>query len=115
MSSITIQVPDELSETLAQMGDRLPEWLELSLRQPALPAQVYRYIVDFLASEPTAEQLSAFGPTPEMTARLRTLLAREREGELTPAEQTELDEYERIEHLMVMIKTGHVPTAANTR
>jgi hypothetical protein len=31
MSSITIQVPDELSERLAQMGDRLTEWLELKI------------------------------------------------------------------------------------
>jgi hypothetical protein len=113
MSSITIQVPDDLSERLAQLGDRLPEWLELSLRQPALPAQVYRYIVDFLASDPTAKELSEFGATLEMAARLRTLLEREAAGELTPAERTELDEYERIEHLIVMIKAGNLPSAAN--
>lgn len=113
MSSITIQVPEDLSERLSQLGDRLPEWLELSLRQPALPAQVYRYIVDFLASDPTAEQLSKFGATPEMAARLRTLLEREAAGELTPAERAELDEYERIEHLIVMIKAGNLPFAAN--
>jgi hypothetical protein len=95
------------------LGDRLPEWLELSLRQPALPAQVYRYIVDFLASDPTPEQLSGFGATPEMAARLCALLEREAAGELTAAERTELVEYERIEHLIVMIKAGNLPFAAN--
>ena len=115
MSSITIQVPDELSERLAQLGDRLPELLDLSLRQPALPAHVYRYIVDFLASEPTTEQLADFSPTPEMTARLGTLLAREAAGELISSERMELDDYERIEHLIVMIKAGNLPFAARSR
>jgi hypothetical protein len=49
------------------------------------------------------QQIAAFGPTPEMQERLRTLLAHHSVGELTPVERTELDEYERIEHL-VMIK-----------
>lgn len=108
MSIITVEVPDELSELLSGVGDRLPELIALSLQQPAVPAHIYRYILDFLASEPTAEQIATFGPTPEMTERLRTLLARQDAGELTPAEGAELDEYERIEHLMVMIKAGNL-------
>jgi hypothetical protein len=43
-----------------------------------------------------------------MADRLRVLLAREAGGEITPAERAELDEYERLEHLMVMIKTGNL-------
>jgi len=50
--------------------------------------------------------VAAFGPTPEMAARLRALLERESGGEITPAEKAELDEYERLEHLMVLIKSG---------
>ena len=115
MSSITIQVPDELSERLAQLGDRLPELLALSLPQPALPAYVYRYILDFVASQPTDEQLVDFGPTPEMIERLQTLLDREAAGELTPEERIELDEYERIEHLIVMIKSRNLPLSARSK
>jgi len=109
MITITIEVPDGLAEALTRIGDRLPELLALSLQQPALPAHIYRYILDFLASQPTAEQLAAFGPTPEMTARLQTLLARQTAGDLTPAETAELDEYERIEHLIIMLKAGMLP------
>jgi hypothetical protein len=83
--------------------------LAQSLRQPTLPAHVYRYILDFLASQPTAEQIATFAPTLEMTERLRTLLARQAAGDITPAEMAELDEYERIEHLMIMIKAGTLP------
>ncbi len=112
--TITIEVPEELSLALAQVGDRLPELLALSLQQPALPAHIYRYILNFLASKPTPEQIAAFGPTPEMQERLRTLLGRSKAGELTPAEQIELDEYERIEHLVIMIKAGSLPFLTST-
>jgi hypothetical protein len=109
MPRITLEVSEELSQQLAQVGDRLPELLALSLQQPAVPAQVYRYILDFLASNPTPEQIAEFKPTPEMQERLRTLLTRSQAGELTSTELQELDEYERIEHLIVMIKAGNLP------
>jgi hypothetical protein len=108
MPTITLEISDELSERLRQVGDRLPELLALSLQQPALPAHIYRYILDFLASQPTPEQVAAFGPTSEMAARLRILLEREAANELTPSEQEELAEYERIEHVMIMIKAGNL-------
>jgi hypothetical protein len=106
MSTITIEVPDELSDLVAAAGDRLPELFAQSLRQPALPAHVYRYVLDFLASNPSAEQVASFAPTPEMIERQRTLLVREEANNITPTEKAELDEYERLEHLMIMIKTG---------
>lgn len=106
MTTITLEVPDELSELIAQAGDRLPELLEQSLRQPALPAHIYRYILDFLASNPPAEAIASFGPNLEMKERLQTLIARENAGDITHVEKVELDEYERLEHLMVMIKAG---------
>ena len=113
MAQITLEVPDELSEQLEQLGDRLPELLALSLQQPPLPARIYRYILDFLASEPTPEEIIAFRPTPEMQERLQTLLKRSKAGELTPTEEKELDEYERIEHLLVMLKSGSLPYIRN--
>ena len=109
MPKITIEVSEELSDQLAQVGDRLPELLRLSLQQPALPAHIYRYILNFLASKPTPQEIAAFSPTPEMQERLRTLLGRSKAGELTPPEQKELDEYEQIEHLVIMLKLGSLP------
>lgn len=109
MAVITVEIPDELVDQVAQLRDRLPELLALSLHQPALPAATYRYILDFLASNPSPEQIAAFRPTAEMQARLRALLERSRDDGLTEAEQRELDEYARIEHLMVMIKAGTLP------
>ncbi|MBG1265604.1 hypothetical protein [Nostoc sp. WHI] len=101
MPRIILEVSEELSQQLAQVGD-------LSLQQPDVPAQVYRYILDFLASNPTPEQITEFKPTPEMQERLHTLLTRSKADELTPTELKELDEYERIEHLVVMIKADNL-------
>ena len=106
MATVTIELPEEISEQLAQVGDRLPELLALSLQQPALPAHIYRYILEFIASAPTPEEIAAFSPTTEMCDRMAILLARSKAGELIPSEQRELDEYERIEHLVIMLKAG---------
>lgn len=115
MATITIEVSDELSGLIAKAGDRLPELLAQSLRQPALPAHVYRYILDFLARNPSTSELARFEPMPEMAERLRTLLNREAAGEISQVEKDELDEYERLEHLMVTIKAGNFRHMAGAR
>lgn len=115
MTTVTIKVPDERSELVAQAGGRLPELLAQNLKEPALPAPVCRYVLDFLASHPTPEQVATLGPTPEMTNRLRKLLKRKSQGEITLAEKAELDEYERLRHLMVMIKFGNIQRLTGRR
>jgi hypothetical protein len=114
VARIILEVPDELSEQLEHIGDCLPELLALSLQQPALPAHIYRYILNFLASKPTPEEIAAFSPTPEMQERLRILLAREQAGEISSTERLELDEYEQIEHLVIMLKAGNMPYLSST-
>jgi hypothetical protein len=109
MQTITLAVSDDLADQLAPIRDRLPELLALSLRQPAMPAHLYREILAFLAGNPTPAQIAAFGPTPEMQRRLAMLLERTHEGTLTAAEEAELAEFEQIEHLMVLIKAGVLP------
>jgi hypothetical protein len=114
MATITLEIPEELSSQLDAARDRLPELLALSLQQPPLAAHIYRSILDFLASNPTPEQIAAFSPTPEMQERLHILLARSKADALSPTEHAELDEYERIEHLMVLIKAGSLPFLSHT-
>jgi hypothetical protein len=63
VATITIELPDDLSEQLAQLGDRLPELLRQCVQQAVLPAHVYRYILDFLLSQPTPEKIAAFRPS----------------------------------------------------
>jgi hypothetical protein len=108
MATITIEVPDELSGQLEQIRDQLPELLRLCLTPTAISAQVYRYVLDFVASQPTPQEIAEFRPTEEMQKRLMYLLGRSQSEELTLLEQAELDEYERIEHFIVLLKAGNL-------
>ncbi|MBD2093439.1 hypothetical protein H6F67_26725 [Microcoleus sp. FACHB-1515] len=113
MAKITLEIPDDLVERLGEnpadwLRDRLPQLLEFEPQQPILPAHIYRYILDFIASNPTAKQIAEFRPSASMQERLRSLLDRAQAGDLTSSEQAELDEYERIEHLVILLKAGNL-------
>ncbi|MEL7069634.1 MAG: hypothetical protein AAGN15_13395 [Cyanobacteria bacterium J06581_3] len=111
MATLTIEIPDDLMEQISPFQDQLPELIRRGLQPLALPAQVYRYVLDFLTSQPTPEQISNFRPTAEMQERLKYLLTKEEQSSLGPNERQELDEYERIEHLIIMLKTGRLSNA----
>lgn len=105
MVEITIQVPEALAERLAAVGDRLPEVLARGLdERPPLSSEGYRYVLQFLATNPSPQAIVDFHPTPAMQERIAELLAKNRAGELTPAETAELDEYEHIENFLRKLK-----------
>lgn len=108
MATLTIEIPDELMEQLSPVKEQLPDLLQRCLHPLALPAQVYRYVLDFLASQPTPEQIAAFRPTADMQTQLSALLEKERGNTLSQPEREELSEYERIEHLIILFKAGTV-------
>ena len=105
MVEITIEVPESLAEQLASVRDRLPEVLARGLSQLSpVPNEVYRYILEFLASNPSPEAIFHFKPTLRIQKRISELLEKNRTGQLTRTESAELDEYERIEHCIRMLK-----------
>ena len=121
MAKITIDIPDDLLTQLTTetsnpevLERRLPEILRLGLSAGKLPADVYHYVLDFLVSNPTPAQILEFRPNSLMQNRLRDLLSKSDTGQLNLNEQQELNEYERIEHLIVMIKTQNNCKAATT-
>lgn len=112
MATLTIEIPDDLMERLDPIRDQLPDLLRRCLQPSVLSAQVYHYILDFLASQPNPDEVASFRPTPEMQNRLRYLLTCSDDGTLTPEEAQELEEYERIEHLIILLKAGNLPYLA---
>ncbi len=61
-------------------------------------------VARFLAGRPTPAEIITFRPSEAVTARVRVLLAAERDGQIQEAERHELDTYEYVEHLMRLIK-----------
>jgi hypothetical protein len=105
---ITIQVPDTLGHQLRQFQERLPEVLERGLRE-ILTENVTephdeQSIIAVLTSQPTPEQVLAIRPSPELQARARELQERSKQGILTAQEQTTLDRYLLLEHMVRIAK-----------
>jgi hypothetical protein len=65
---------------------------------------IYEDLLDLLAETADAQRVLAFHLSDQKQARLDELLERNREGTLTVEESTELDVYERFEHLVRLLK-----------
>jgi hypothetical protein len=60
----------------------------------------YAELIDFIAAGTTPPNVIDFRPSEAAQARVEDLLEREKDGELSSAEKSELDHYLQIEHLM---------------
>ena len=105
MVKVTVQIPPKLALWLQPVQDRLVEIIELGLRA-ITPAQygLHSEVIEFLACGPTSQDIIAFRPSVEAQARVTELLDKNRTGTLTPAEQAELDQYERLDYLITLVK-----------
>lgn len=105
MPEITIEVSESLAERLSGVRDRLPEVLARGLDEP-VPSliAVYRYVLDFLAGDPSPQTIVNFKPTLAMQGRISELLEKNGEDQLTAAESVELDEYARIDTFLSLLK-----------
>ena len=63
-------------------------------------ARAYEEVVDFIASGPTSGKVVEFRPSEESRRRVSELVRREKAGELSAEEISELDDYLQLEHLM---------------
>ena len=64
----------------------------------------FKEMMDFLVSGPAPEQIVAFKISPATQDRLEELLDKNREDSLTDDETTELDVYEQVNHLLILLK-----------
>lgn len=107
-----------MAQRLEPLRNRLPELLSqlLDLTHPSSKSlaittaslqeipQAYLEVLDFLVTRPTSQEIVAFKVSPEAQERLRWLLDKTRAGTLTESEVAELDVYEQLEHLMILMK-----------
>src|ERR1051326_7141893 len=102
MTTITLEVPDELPARIRTLGEDLTDLLFTALElhpsdkaalalKMAATRPVYPEMMDFLASSPTPKQIAAFNVSPSSQGRLEEL-------------EVELDVYELVEHSMIRLK-----------
>lgn len=118
VAQLTIQIPDELAQRLEPLQSRLPELLWLLLDSDSIQTreqskastatieipQVYQEVLDFLIKRPTPEEILAFKVSHNTQLRLQELLEKNRIGTINSTEIAELDVYEQLEHMMILLK-----------
>jgi hypothetical protein len=118
MAELTIQISDELAQRLKPLQNRLPELLlqlldVVNLQTTSEPIvktgvidipAVYQEVINFLIKHPTPEEIIAFKVSPKAQAQLEFLLAKNRSATISSMELAELDVYEQLDHLMILLK-----------
>ena len=64
----------------------------------------YDEIIDFIAAGTTPEAVVAFRPSERVQERVAALVERSKDGSISPEEQSELEDYLQLEHIMIMAK-----------
>lgn len=105
MVQMTMQVPDELAKRIQPISSWLPTIIELSLVGcKTLATRTASEVIEFLLNNPSAQEVIGYHVSDEAQVRLRRLLALNEAGILAESEQLELDELQKIEHIIVMLK-----------
>ena len=64
----------------------------------------YDEIIDFIATGTTPEAVMAFRPSDGVQRRVAELIERSKDGSLSVEDQSELEDYLQLEHIMIMAK-----------
>ena len=124
MATITLELPEELAVRLDPLRDRLPELLsqlldsasaekKLTLSGTSMTHPVFLELIDFLSTGPTANQVLAHKVSSAVQERLEELLDKNREAELTAAEEEEMDAYRLVNHVMILLKARARPAVSS--
>jgi hypothetical protein len=112
---LTLTIPDELATRLRAVEDRLPEIIELGLREFLSTPADYASLNDLLetfACLPSPEEVLALKPAPALQNRIEQLLDKNENDGLSGDEQREWARYEYIEHLIRLAKARAVQRRA---
>lgn len=105
MVQMTVQLPDDLAVKIQSLDRWLPAILKLSLLGfKTMATASATEVLEFLLRNPSPEEFVRFHVSDQAQDRSRRLLALNAAGLLSEAEQAELDEQERLEHLVIMLK-----------
>lgn len=105
---ISVEVPDDLAVRLSSLQDRIPQILELGLREWNADAQSgfagLAQVLEFLANLPSPEEILALKPSPLLKQQVEGLLEKNKTVGLTAEEERLWQQYEYVEHLVRVAK-----------
>ena len=113
MTTIIIDIPDDLAAKidlgtlpilLRELVGHKAVQLQAIEESDSLPRPLYREITDFLAGNPTTQQIMAFKVSAVAQERLENLLNKNREEALSPGERAELDTYLQLSEWLTILK-----------
>ncbi len=113
MTTLTLELPDDLAEQIKLVKHQLPELLSKALSSTEMPLAVpaprqphpaFDEMLDFLAGGSTPEKLVAFKASPKTQKRLEALLDKKKEENLSKAESDELDVFQQVNHIFILLK-----------
>jgi hypothetical protein len=73
-------------------------------RETMSATKSYEEIIDFIAAGTTPEAVVAFHPSESVQQRVAGLVERFNDGSISAEEQSELEDYLQLEHIMIMAK-----------
>ncbi len=106
---LTLTVPDDLASRLRTVEDRLPQILELGLREfHAAPSQFEGLgdVLEVLAGLPGPQEVLALRPSAALQDRISALVDRRRDGRLSADEERAWEQYKYVEHLVRIAKAN---------
>lgn len=112
MVQMTMDVSEELAKRLQPIRSWLPTVLELGMIGfKTLATQTASEVIAFLSTNPSSEEVLNYHASERAQVRMRQLLRLNQAGELGVEEQSELDELQKIEHILIMLKArvGKLP------
>jgi hypothetical protein len=104
---LTFNISEELASRLRPVQDRLPQILELGLRElQAAPPQFEGLgeVLETLARLPPPQEVLALLPSPALQERISNLVDKQRQGRLSAEEERDWQKYQYIEHLVRIAK-----------
>ncbi len=114
MTTITLEVPDDLATQFqleptalsALLRETLTAKLGKQQNKAASRKPLHQELIDFLSSSPSLEQIVQFKISACAQERLEEILDKNREEQLTAAEQAELDQYLQYRHVLILLKAS---------
>ena len=105
MATLTVEIPEYLAEKVQPFSRWLATILEISiLPLETKTATIARDIITFLASNPSEDEVMQLEISSTAREHLKRLLTLSDAEALSPEETQELDELEKLEHIIVMLK-----------